>query len=298
MMKRYLGIDLGGTSMRVAIVLETGEVVEKISMPTEVEKGPTDVIERLAMMVKQIDPENEFSTVGFGMPGPLDLKKGCMLDAPNFPNWAFFPIVSTLERLMGKKVILENDANVAGIGEAFAGGGKEAASVVFMTISTGVGGGIVIQNRLLSGANGYGGEIGCMIISSEDRHHPTLPKGSLESLCSGSALSKIAQELFGETASAADIFKAYQNGNKEAKGVVQVWIENVAKALGTLQQIIDPAVFVLGGSVILHNQWLCPLIEVAAKKYVYASLAEHIHVKVAQLGADAGLVGAAFLTKL
>lgn len=296
-MERYIGIDLGGTTMRVAIVSASGEIEQKISAATEADKGADVAIMRLAELVNQLDTNNEFAWIGLGMPGPIDVKNGCMLDAPNFPGWKGYPIVETLEKMVRKKVILENDANVASLGEAFCGNDTRNKSIIFMTVSTGVGGGIVMNGELVSGVHGYAGEFGCMIVSEENRQHPTLPAGSLESLCSGTALTKQAQEIYGKEYNVVDIFEKYKKENEQAQALIQQFVANIAKAIGTLQQVIDPETFVLGGSVILNNQWLCPMIESKAKKYVYTSLAPHIKVRAASLGSDAGLIGAAFLTR-
>lgn len=290
-----IGIDLGGTNMRVALIKDGTTIVKKAEQATETQKGAADAIARMVSMVAEVDPERKASAIGIGSAGPLDLEHGIILKTPNLVGWEGTPIVDLMRQGTGREVYLNNDANVAGLAEAVFGGGKGCKSSVFITASTGVGGGIVVNGHLLEGAYGYGGEIGCMIVADDDRKHDSLYAGTLESLCSGSALNLQAQKIYGPGTNAAYVFQQYAQNDMAAMGIIELWLEHFSRGLASLMQIVDPEVFVIGGSVVLHNPWLLEQLPEHIRPKVYEGLRDKINLRLPELGGDAGLIGAAYL---
>lgn len=289
-----LGIDLGGTNIRVALVKD-GEIISKKEVLTEASLGPNQAIDKIIDLIKSVNCNNLASSIGIGSPGPLDTKNGIILDAPNLPGWCGTEICKILSERTGYKVKIENDANVAGLAEAIYGSGKGSEIVQYITVSTGVGGGLIINNKIISGAQSCTSEIGAMIVSSEDRKHKTLPKGALESLCSGTAIAKIASERLGYNLTTKEVFELYKEGNKICNEIISKWIDDFSSGIANLVHVVNPDVFIIGGSVITNNAWLIDEVKKATSKKVYKSLSDHIRILLPKYCDTAGLIGAAAL---
>ena len=237
-----------------------------------------------------MDTEDLAKVIGVCSPGPLNKEEGMILDAPNLPDWKHKPFMKLIEEATGKVAYLTNDANAAAMAQSI---DSQDEMLVFITVSTGVGGGIVYKGKLIEGKRIYAGEIGMMIISDEDRKHSKLYSGSLESLCSGTALALKASQVYGEDMSTKELFCRYQDRELKAVEIVEQWVEYFSRGIANLLQIIEPDSFFIGGSVILNNPWLLDLVEQATRPKVYDGLKDHIVLKVAKYGDDAGLIGAA-----
>ena len=285
-----IGVDVGGTSARVALLDENFNIVRKESIPT----GKRDVeivINEIADIIKNIDPDRKALLVGFDTPGPLDLEKGMILDAPNLPTWRYNPFVSRIEELTGRKTYLTNDANAAALAQAIE---DKSETLVFITVSTGVGGGIVYKGKLIEGKKAYAGEFGLMIIADDDRHHAQLYKGTLESLCSGTALALEASNRYNREVTTKELFNLYEENDPIAIEIIDLWAEHFSRAIANLLQIIEPEVFYIGGSVILLNPWLLDKVKEKAQNKLYEGLKDKVNLKIARYGEDAGIVGAAY----
>lgn len=285
-----IGVDVGGTSARVALLDENFNIVKKETIST----GKRDfeiVIKEIADLINNIDPDRKSLLVGFDTPGPLDLEKGMILDAPNLPTWSNKPFVNKIEELTGRKTYLTNDANAAALAQAIE---DKSETLVFITVSTGVGGGIVYQGKLMEGKKAYAGEFGLMIISDDDRHHEQLYKGTLESLCSGTALSLEASKRYNREVSTKELFDLYEDKDSIAIEIIDLWVEHFSRAIANLLQIIEPEVFYIGGSVVLFNPWLLDMVKEKTKNKLYEGLKDRVNLKIARYGEDAGIVGAAY----
>ncbi|MGY3776606.1 ROK family protein [Helcococcus sueciensis] len=285
-----IGVDVGGTSARVALLDENFNIVKKETIST----GKRDfeiVIKEIADLINNIDPDRKALLVGFDTPGPLDLEKGMILDAPNLPTWSNKPFVNKIEELTGRKTYLTNDANAAALAQAIE---DKSETLVFITVSTGVGGGIVYQGKLMEGKKAYAGEFGLMIISDDDRHHEQLYKGTLESLCSGTALSLEASKRYNREVSTKELFDLYEDKDSIAIEIIDLWVEHFSRAIANLLQIIEPEVFYIGGSVVLFNPWLLDMVKEKTKNKLYEGLKDRVNLKIARYGEDAGIVGAAY----
>lgn len=215
--------------------------------------------------------------------------------ATNLPQWQNKPLRTIIEHDTNKSVYLINDANAATIAQTI---GEDKDMIVFVTVSSGIGGGIVFKGKLIEGKNGYAGEFGTIIVSDEDRNHPSLYKGSLETFCSGISLGKRASEIYNDDLEAKDVFEKYGKKEEKAIEIVEEWIEYFSKAMANIYQIIEPEVIYLGGSVILNNPWLLKKIEEKTKTMVLKGLSEYINFTIAKFKEDAGIIGAAYNSTL
>lgn len=285
-----IGVDVGGTSARVALLDEKFNILDKKTIETG-RKDFDEVINNIAQLINEIDKDKKAKLVGFATPGPLDLEKGMILDAPNLPTWRNKPFINIIEEKTNRKAYLTNDANAAAIAQAIE---DNSETLVFITVSTGVGGGIVYEGKLLEGKKAYAGEFGLMIISDDDRKHGQLYGGSLESLCSGTALAKEASKRYGEEISTKELFEKYENNEDIAIEIIDLWVEHFSRAIANIILTIEPEVFYIGGSVVLKNPWLLDRVTEQTKSKVYEGLKDKIKLEIARYGEDAGIVGAAY----
>lgn len=294
-----IGIDLGGTNLRIGLFNEQGEIVEEYSRATEAEKGPEFAVNNMQEVINRLKQQYEIKAVGIGSPGPLDPYEGVIIEPPNLTGWVNVPLVKMLEEKTGIPVKLENDANAAALAEATLGAGKGAKSVFYVTVSTGVGGGYVNNGELISGARGNCGEIGNMIVNpSPDAYQgPGLNKGALEGLASGTAIGRIGKERLGITNGAQGVFELASQGDKAAQDILDEAINYLAIGLANIVHTVNPEVIVIGGGVMKSKDLILqPLIE-KTRNYLYPSLRDSLIIKPALLDQKAGLIGAGLLPK-
>lgn len=284
-----IGVDIGGTSARVALVDESFNIVNKLTTETK-DKEFEYIINEISSMINEVDQDNKTNIVGICSPGPLDKEKGMILDAPNLPKWRNKPFINLIEQKTNKKAYLTNDANAAAMAQSI---NDDRETIVFMTVSTGVGGGIVYKNELLEGKKVYAGEFGLMIISDDDRNHEQLYPGTLESLCSGTALAKKATKIYNKEMTTKELFDKYIENDSKAIEIIKLWTEHFSRAITNIILSIEPEIFYLGGSVITNNQFLIEDIIEQTKPKLYEGLKDNINIEVAKYGDDAGIIGAA-----
>ncbi|UOQ45657.1 ROK family protein [Halobacillus salinarum] len=297
MLGLHIGIDLGGTNVRVGTINEKGEIKELLQNTTEAEKGYDYTKSKMVDMVRTIREGQEISGIGIGAPGPLDPKEGLILSPPNLPGWDDIPIVDDLSKVFQTNVRLSNDANAAALAEAKFGSGQGYESVFYVTVSTGVGGGLVVNGNVFEGAQGYAGEIGNMILNPYGYQQSNLNRGSLESHASGTAIGKIAEERYEISGGAEEVFRLARTGDENAAAVVNEAIDYLAMGLANITHVINPSVFVLGGGVMKSESLILPPLKEKLKSYVYPGLVPEITLKLASLGGSAGVIGAALLAE-
>lgn len=289
-----IGIDIGGTIARVALVDPQMKIVEKKTTSTA-KRELEDVLEDLVDLIGQVYPEKKAQVIGIASAGPLDIEKGIILDAPNLINWAYKPFTSVIREKTKLPTFLTNDANAAALAQDIDNTSYD--SLMFITVSTGIGGGIVYKHQLIEGRFGYAGEVGSMIVSDEDRKHPSLYKGSWESLCSGTALGLRASQLYNKKMDAKDLFSLYYKNDPIALNIIDEWAEYFSRAIANLLQIIEPEIFYIGGSVFINNPFLLELIEEKTKNKVYDGLKDKIRLELPKHEEDAGIIGSAYHAK-
>lgn len=286
-----IGIDIGGTQLRVAAYDQGGVQVAKAIMPNNHELGPEENCDRLIASLKAWDLE--YQGIGIGAPGPLDFDGGRILNPPNLPGWENFEIVSYFEDKCDCRTVLNNDANVAGLAEALVGAAKGYESVFYFTISTGVGGAYVYQGKLVNGANSGAAEAFTLIVNENDDVHEGVCRGALADQTSGTALARHATQRMGRAMQAPELFALAKSGDETAQAIIDEAAENLARGVANVSFIVDPDIFVFGGSVALHNPDFIDLTHEKACSYVLHP--DTLHFELAQCGGDAGLAGAALL---
>ena len=286
------GIDVGGTQLRAAVFDDANHMIAAHKVENDRTLSGEKNLERLIGFLRS---HGALSGVGVGCPGPLDLKGGRVLNPPNLLGWDNFEIVAWLEDRLGVRAVLNNDANVAGLAEAVLGAGKGCESVAFVGVSTGIGGAFVHRGRIYCGANGNAAEFWNMIVNEDPYCHSSANPGSLNEQCSGSGLARIARERYGREMGARELFGMYRAGDALAKEIVARQADTLARGIANITCTLDPEVIVIGGSVAFHNPEYVELARRRALEYVNYPAA--LDVRPAQLGDDAGLIGAALLAR-
>ena len=312
----YIGVDLGGTGIKAGVVNEKGEILSKGSTPTMAERPYQAVIADIATLCKTVAADanitvEEIEAIGVGVPGICDPKTGIIPKCTNL-GWFDVPFVSELQSYIAKPVIVDNDATVAGFAEYIAGVSAGTHSSVFVTLGTGVGGGIIINGRPYSGAHGVGSEIGHMNIAMGGEECTCGNKGCFERYASATSIIRDAKRAVAENPQSAimekcggDVEKinakividAAKEGDAVASQVFDGYVNGLAHGLVNLINVIDPEVIVLGGGVSMAGEFLLNAVREAMKPLIFFKSMPYADVKLATLGADAGIIGAAMLGK-
>lgn len=290
---KKIGIDIGGTQLRCAIFDENNNILEKVKYSNERSEGPKKNVDKLIEFINKSKEKYNFRGIGVGCPGPLNIRLGKILNPPNLSDWSNFEIVNYIEEKTNLKTLLNNDANVAGLSEAIYGAGKGYENVFYITISTGIGGASIINGEIVSGANSNAGELYNMIINEKVSCRENLLDGCVESQCSGTSLAKIASEVYGSDKNSKDLFDLYYKNDEKAVEIVDGFILNIAKMISNISSVLDPDVFVIGGSVAINNPDIITKIKEKAKELVICP--QYLRVELVQFDDDAGLIGAAEL---
>ncbi|TLS38569.1 ROK family protein [Pseudalkalibacillus caeni] len=295
MKTKRIGVDLGGTNLRAGIVDETGTIICEESISTEAEKGPDHVIRNMIALIKKVKENHEVTSIGIGSPGPLDPYKGLVLSPPNLPGWVSVPLTEKLKQAFDIPVYLDNDANAAALAEASFGSGNKFSSVFFITVSTGIGGGYVLDNKIVQGAQGYAGEIGNMILQPGGPSWSNLNAGSFEALASGTAIGREGKERLGIQGGAEEVFEMAAGGNPVAQIIIDETVTYLAMGIANIAHIVNPSIFVLGGGVMQAKGQILNPLRTKVKDFLYPGLQETINLQPAKLGTKAGLIGASLL---
>lgn len=290
-MMKTIGIDIGGTYLRCAIFDESHKIIHRLKVENDQCLSPEDNLATFILFIKELD--YEYRGIGVGSPGPISIREGKILNPPNIPMWHNFGIVKFLEQATGVKTTLNNDANVAGLAEARLGAGRGYESVFFITISTGVGGAYIYRGEIVGGANAAAAEIYNMIVGDDTYTRPGMNPGALELQCGGPALARKASEAYGCDVSAEELFTRFRDGDGKAEAIVHRAAEHAARGIANVACVVDPDIFILGGSVALKNPEFVELIRQYAGKYLIHP--EALRIELAQFTDDAGLIGASLL---
>lgn len=294
-MKYGFGVDLGGTTVKIAYFDEKGNLLDKWEIPTVTENNGEQILPDIAASIRQYIDGNQINEsavlgLGIGVPGPVNAK-GIVNKCVNL-GWGVFNIADELARLTGFPVKAGNDANVAALGEYWMGGGKGYDNMVFVTLGTGVGGGIVIEGKLLHGTHGSGAEIGHMVLNRQETAVCGCGKrGCVEQYCSATGISRLAKLHDLGNMTCKDIFDAGKEGNLEALAVLDEYYEYLGEFLGSLCSVVDPEIVVLGGGVSKAGHALIDGVTPRFQKYVFHAAAD-VQFSLASLGNDAGAYGA------
>lgn len=315
MSKKILGIDLGGTSAKFAILNEAGDVQVKWSVPTDNSDNGSKIVPDLIQSIKHhLDlyqmSTDDFLGIGMGSPGTIDYDEGTVVGAYNL-NWSTVqPIKKQFEGNFDLPFYIENDANVAALGEQWMGAGGQASDVAFVTLGTGVGGGLIVDGQLVHGSAGAAGEIGHITIIKDGYDCTCGKKGCLETVASATGIVRVARDLSekfsgdsnlkymiddGQEINSKIIFDAAKAGDTFANIVVDHIVDYLALALGNVANLLNPSVIILGGGVSHAGDFLTDKVQEKIKEYVFTTIRDQITVHHSKLGNDAGVIGAARL---
>lgn len=286
-----IGIDIGGTYVRLGLIASDGKIISQIKEKVTDERTPQGLVSQLVTLFHFL-PLNDVSIlgVGVGIPGPVKPQSGYVYVLPNL-RIEPFDIAKALEAQLHLPIQVTNDANAAAFGEAMLGAGKGYRVVQYVTISTGVGGGLVMDGKLITGRYGFAQEVGNMILSSKGvRPNPAMNPGCWEAFCSGTALVREAKALGIDVAHAGEVF-----ANPTLKSIVDEWVDHMAIALSNMATLYEPDVFVLGGGVMQSSRYFLDALRTKVDDYLLPGLKGHVLILPALLNQDAGLVGAGLL---
>ena len=288
---RTLGLDLGGTKI-AAGVLEGERLLNYLEEPTP-RTGPEAILRALVEAARRAAPDLDVKAVGVGTPGPVDFRRGVVRFAPNLPGVRDWPLQAELEAALGRPVVIENDANAAALAEHHLGAARGARYSVYLTLSTGIGGGVIVDGRVHRGAFGQGGELGHLVVD------PTGPlcgcgnRGCLEAVASGRALARDGSYALGRPLTTPELFAS---DDPRAKEVLERAAYFTGIALASLQRVLDPEVFVLGGGVALGGGEAY-LKRIEAHYRAHQQNWRAAELKLARLGRRAGVIGAALAAR-
>ena len=329
-----IGVDLGGTNLRIAAVDKTGHLIEKLTLGTQVALGRDRVVADMCGAIQQVAAKYKGSGtllgIGIGVPGIIDMKTGMVRESPNLPDWQDYPAQSLIEKQLGTKVILENDANAAAFGEKWLGAAREYDDMLMLTLGTGVGGGIVLGGRIWHGMTGMAGELGHVTVEPEGAQCGCGNHGCLEAYASATAVMRMAKEAIASGAaprlasaatsdpefSAKAIYNLAIQGDEDARKIFRRVGRAIGIVLSDFVNALNLPMYVVGGGVSSAWEAFAPSIfdELRHRCMVYAATdpepstegggasgkvepngTTKTLVTRALLGSDAGLYGAAHL---
>ena len=302
------GVDIGGTTVKMGLFQEDGTVLEKWEIVTRKENHGAAILPDVAKSIEEkladhgIEKEKVVG-IGVGVPAPVT-GDGIVKQTANL-NWEYKNVKAELEELTGIRTKVENDANGAALGEMWKGGGKGNKNMVMVTLGTGVGGGIIVDGKILTGTNGAGGEIGHIVINPEEKKRCGCGKtGCLEQYASATGIVRLAKKklldfdgetvLQMESVTAKDVFDAVKAGDKAAIEVAEEFGRYLGYSLSIVSNLVDPSIYVIGGGVSKAGEILFDYIKGPyMEKAFFAN--EEVEFALAELGNDAGIYGAAKL---
>jgi glucokinase len=293
-----IGVDLGGTNLRAAAIDDHGKMLDKISGETPLKSGRDAVIAELVQSISTLRGrcQGTLAGVGVGVPGFIIMDKGLIVGSNNLPEFENYPVRDEIERRLGAKVILENDANAAALGEKWMGTGRDVADLVLITLGTGIGGGIISNGHIVRGHVGMAGEIGHMTVVPNGNPCGCGNSGCLEKHASATAISAMARLMgVGADMTSEDVYNAACGGDERAKAIFTSMGSALGIALATLVNIFNFPLYLLSGGPLPAWDLFGPpmLAEIRRRSFTFRNAKTRI--EKAALGNEAGLYGAAYL---
>jgi glucokinase len=311
-MERFaIGADLGGTNLRVAAVSQTGTVLDRIALKTRPRQGRDAVVRELAEAIlalsERVAGTATLSGIGIGVPGIIYLQTGMLRESPNLPGWENYPVRTEIEQLVGSRVVLENDANAAALGEKWLGRGRQLDSLCMLTLGTGVGGGIVLDGKIVHGFLGMAGELGHMVVAENGVACPCGGQGCLETEASATAIVRMANEAAraGRSAALANaasgemtskkVYELANSGDETCRAIFRSVGRYLGIGLAGLVNALNLPIYVIGGGVAESWELFAPAMmdEVHRRSFIFREGSTRIELSA--LKNDAGILGAAYL---
>ncbi|MBE9232096.1 ROK family protein [Cuspidothrix issatschenkoi LEGE 03284] len=289
MTKQVIGIDLGGTAIKLGRFTADGNCLQSLSVDTPQPATPEAVLSTIVNAIAQVDPNNESIAIGLGTPGPADAGGRIAKVAINLAGWHDVPLADWLEAKTGKPTILANDANCAGLGEAWLGAGRNFPNLILLTLGTGVGGAIIFDGKLFVGHQGAAAELGLITLNPDGPMCNSGNQGSLEQYTSISAIRRRTGKEPGELGVLAEA------GNSEALTFWQEYGKDLGIGLTSLLYVLTPQAIIIGGGVSGSFKFFLPSLKAEIEKRVLPTSRTDLQILPAVLGNTAGMVGAARL---
>jgi glucokinase len=310
----FVGLDVGGSSMKAGVVDDTGRPLSGIALPTEAHRGQEFGLNRMCETIRAAVqqaglPLEQISAIGVATPGLMDIPGGVILDPMNLKPWRNVPVRRHVQETFGLPTAFQNDANAAAYGEFWAGAGRGARSMVLFTLGTGVGGGIIVGGNIIEGEHSHGAEVGHIKIEMTNPRECECGRyGCLEAYASATAVVKRTQEALaddggrsslhglmrsGKELTSREVFTASDAGDELAGRIVEETALYLAIGAMNLMHVIDPDLIVFGGGMIAAGDGFLNRIRAHVRRLAFVVPAERTRIVYAQLGADAGFIGAA-----
>ena len=280
-----LAIDIGGTMIKYGLVSSDGEILSTDKIETEAEKGLENILNKIDNIFKRYKENNPVGIAVSGT-GQINGIIGKVIGGnPIIPNWIGTNLVKILEKKYNLPAVLENDVNCVALGEKWIGAGKDLSNFICLTIGTGIGGGIILNNQLFRGENFVAGEFG----------HILIKKGEFEQFASTTALIRLVKERTEKTLNGKEIFDLEKKEIVEYQEVISEWIENLTEGLSSIVYCFNPANIILGGGVIEQGEALINRVKNSLFKKIGLQFKEKLNIIQAKLGNNAGMIGASYL---
>ncbi len=284
-----LGIDLGGTAIKLGKFNSVGECLQALTVATPQPATPTAVLQVMVAAIRQLDPTDQARAIGVGTPGPADATGRIARLAINLPDWIEVPLADWLEEQIGKPTILENDANCAGLGELWLGAGRSYRHFILLTLGTGVGGAVFLDGKLFTGGQGAAGELGLITLHPDGAPCKSGNRGSLEQSLSAPAIRR-------QTGREPDLWgKLATTGDREALQFWHHYGRDLGIGLSSLIYVLTPEAIVIGGGISASAEWFLPAAQTEIAQRVLSPSRTGLQLIRAELGNRAGMVGAAKL---
>lgn len=315
----FLGLDLGGTNVKAGVVDDNGAVLASSSVPTDVTQGPDGGVASLVAAGKKAVASAGTSmdcivAVGLATPGTMDIPNGMLLDPPNLPGWVNFPIRDRVAAKLQRPTILQNDANAAAYGEYWAGSAKNVRSLLFYTLGTGLGGGVIVDDHIIEGEHSHGSELGHVILEMDNGRLCTSGQyGTAEAYVSATALLKRFRDALNDNAATSVrdrmergdeltpllIAQEAERGDHLSAELIMEMARYLGATITTAVHIIDPAMVLLGGAMTFGRndtavgREFLHRVRQEFRSRTFTTLAEKVRIEYAELGSNAGFIGAA-----
>lgn len=303
---KIIGIDLGGTWIKIGALTENGTLLSKKIIRTNLQDGIETVLKRIIKTILEIiENNNDPWIIGLGSPGTIDRKEGKIIFSPNFKNWINIPICSILEKSLHVPVFIENDAKASAYGEKWFGGGINTDNFFLLTLGTGVGGGAIINGEILLGGNGYGGELGHICVFPDGLPCGCGSKGCLEAYASKSGIINLAESFrinnpkspvfnteSNHVISIKKIFSLYEENEKLSIVIINKIVEALGIAIGSLVNVLNPSKIILSGGISKSIKKFIPSIIEIANNHTMRSMRNSFSIIISPIQENAGILGA------
>ncbi|HFI0304399.1 ROK family protein [Streptococcus suis] len=285
-MTRYLAVDIGGTQIKYGLVDQEGQLLEQYKMDTQAHLGGPHILATVKDLVRKYKDNSDISGVAISSAGMVDHVKGeIFYSGPQIPNYAGTKFKAEIEATFGLPCEIENDVNCAGLAEGISGAGRDSQISLCLTIGTGIGGCLLIDNEIYHGSSNAACEVGYLPLSD----------GAFQDIASTTALVQHVADLHGDNPSEWDgyrIFQEAKNGNNKCQVAIHQLVDNLGKGIATITYVVNPEIVILGGGIMGQKEYLEPMIQEAIKRHLLPSLVEKTRIAFAKHENAAGMLGA------